>query len=277
MEPRTRSILLWSGVAILMITGSVILILSFSGSKDNSNAVNEIYTNAALTISAQEQTLQAVSLSSTPNFALFFTPTPTVIGIPSLIFQTQTPVLLPTFTRTPGFATTGCDNSVYISDVTIPDGTTIAAGQNFTKTWKVSNTGTCAWTATYQIIFISGNSLGGKATAIGKIVNPGESADISVVLTSSSDLGALKGIWRLSNDRSQPFGTTLTVEIISGAATGTITPTPTKTSTPTPTSTFGGGAATNTFTPTPTPTPTNSATPTNTPTPTETPLPTPTI
>ena len=90
--------------------------------------------------------------------------------------------------------------------MTIPDGTTIPAGQSFTKTWKVSNTGTCAWTATYQLVFISGDSLGGKATAIGKVVNPGESADVSVVLTSTSATGTITGTWKLSNDKGTAFG-----------------------------------------------------------------------
>jgi hypothetical protein len=145
--------------------------------------------------------------------------------------------------------------------VTIDDGTTIEAGKSFTKTWKVSNIGTCAWTETYQLVFVSGDSLGGKATPIGKIVKPGESADISVILTSSSATGNITGTWRLSNDKGQSFGDSLTVVINSGAKAGTITPTPT----------VGSAAATATYTPTPT-----TLAATNTPVPTETPTPTPT-
>ena len=266
MDMRTRTILLWSGVAVLVVAGIVILFLSFGGSKNTAaDDLNAVYTNAASTIGAQQQTLQAGVFSATPNSALS-SPTSSLTLLPSPTFQQQTPSLLPTSAG----GATSCDNAVYISDVTIPDGTTIEAGKSFTKTWKVSNTGSCAWTATYQIIFISGDSLGGKATAIGKIVKSGESADISVVLTSSSAAGNITGTWKLSNDKAQAFGDSLTVVINSGALTGTVTPTPTRTPTPTP-----GGVivVTATYTPTPTPTPTSVA-PTETPTPTPTPTPT---
>jgi len=232
MDTKTKTILLWSGVAVLVIAGIVALSTAFGGSEDPVDDVNAIYTNAAATVAAQQQTLQAGTFVVTP------TPTigaPTVAPtlLPSLT-QQQTPVVLPTVKPPVGTVVTGCDNSVYISDVTIPDGTVIPPGQAFTKTWRVSNTGTCAWTATYQLVFIYGDSLGGKATAIGKVVNPGETADVSVVLTSTSATGTITGNWKLSNDKSQPFGTFLSVVIKSGT-TGTATFTPTPTPTPTPT------------------------------------------
>ena len=65
----------------------------------------------------------------------------------------------------------------------------------------------------------AGDSLGGKATAIGNAVNPGQTADISVVLTSTSATGTITGTWRLSNDKCQPFGTQLTVVIKNGITT----------------------------------------------------------
>ena len=122
-----------------------------------------------------------------------------------------------------------------MKDISIADGTDLTADQSFTKTWKVSNNGSCAWTATYQLVFISGDSLGGKATAIGTAVSPGQTADVSVVLTSTSATGTITGTWRLSNDKSQPFGTQLTVVISNGvtktatAGSATATPTPTPT------------------------------------------------
>jgi len=235
MDIKTKTILLWSGVAVLVIAGITAIFLSFGGSKDTTvDDVNAIYTNAAATVAAQQQTLQAGTFVATP------TPTkssPTATSptlLPSLT-QQLTPIILPTIKPPAGTVVTACDNSVYISDVTIPDGTVIPAGQSFTKTWKVSNNGSCAWTSTYQLVFISGDSLGGKATAIGTAVSPGQTADVSVVLTSTSATGTITGTWRLSNDKSQPFGTQLTVVISNGvtktatAGSATATPTPTPT------------------------------------------------
>jgi len=231
MNMRTRTILLWSGVAILVVAGVVTLSFAFGGSKDASvEDVNAAYTNAAFTIAAQQQTLQAGMPSATPNPPLNM-PTATLTLLPAA-FQQQTPALIPTVKpAAAGGATTGgvtgCDVAVFVDDVTIPDGTTIPAGQYFTKTWKVSNTGSCTWTATYQLVFVSGDSLGGKATAIGKTVAPGESVDVSVELTSTSAAGTITGNWKLSNDNGQPFGDTLSVVINSGTTVTVSAPTST--------------------------------------------------
>ena len=274
MDMNTRTIALWSGVAILFISGIVVLFLSFGGSNNSpAEDLNAVYTNAALTIEAQQQTLQAGLHTPTPTLASGSS-TAALTLLPTATLLKGTPALLPTAIVAPGSGgggATGCDNSVYLSDVTVPDGTTIAAGQNFTKTWKVSNTGSCTWTATYQLVFVSGDSLGGKATPIGVVVKPGEAASVSVILTSSSATGNLTGIWRLSNDKSQPFGDRLTVVVnSSGATTGTVTPTPTRTPTPAAVTII---VVTASYTPTPTSTPV--VAPTNTPTPTPTPTNTP--
>ena len=37
------------------------------------------------------------------------------------------------------------DKSLFLADITIPDGTVVAAGSTFTKVWEVHNSGTVAW------------------------------------------------------------------------------------------------------------------------------------
>ena len=265
----TRTILMWGGVAILIIGGVVMLFLSFGRREKPAEVdVNAIFTNAASTVAAQQQTLQAGTVIALPSPTLSL-PTPTLPQLTSPTAGLQTPIQLPTVRPAGGAATTLCDNAVYVSDVTIPDGTIIPAGQNFTKTWKVTNIGSCAWTATYQLTFVSGDSLGGKATPINQVVNPGQAADISVILTSTSATGTITGTWKLTNDKGQQFGDSLTV-VIKNSTTATGTPS-TATITPTPTVTPVVIVVTATFTPTPT-----TAAPTDTPMPTETPTPTPT-
>src|SRR5262245_58083221 len=155
----SRTTILWSLVAILIVAGVITLIYSFSsGQADAVTEVNAVYTNAAATLAAQQLTLQAAVPSATT--------TPAVTGTPT---ATATPLVSPTLSglvntfstatlSSVGGATT-CDNSVYISDVTIPDNTVVNPGQSFTKTWRVSNTGTCTWSTAYQIILISGDAM----------------------------------------------------------------------------------------------------------------------
>lgn len=248
MNTQNRTIILWSLVGLLIVAGVVTLFIAMSGPKEEGAELEAIYTNAALTFSAQQLTLQADLLSATPNPALS-SPTPTFTLFPSPTLGTP-----PTAFATSALpAASTCDNSAYLSDVTIPDNTAVTAGQTFTKTWKVSNTGTCTWTATYQIIFISGEVMGGKATPIGAIVAPGQSVDVSVALTAPAKAGTLTGTWRLSNDKSQAFGTLLTVVVNVGNATAvSASPTNTGTSGATSTSTSTATAtATATATETP--------------------------
>ncbi len=223
----SRTTILWSLVAILIVAGVITLIYSFSGGQaDAVTEVNAVYTNAAATLAAQQQTLQAAVPSATPTPAVSATPTATI-----------TPLVSPTLSGLVGTFSTAtlsgvvaptCDNSVYLSDVTIPDNTAVNPGQSFTKTWKVSNTGTCTWSAAYQIILISGDAMSGKATPIGIVVAPGQSADISVAMVAPSTAGTITGTWRLQNDKSQPFGTQLTVVIkVGGSSGGTATKTAT--------------------------------------------------
>jgi hypothetical protein len=56
-------------------------------------------------------------------------------------------------------APANCKNvAVLLQDVTIPDGTNIAYGARFTKTWQFRNTGTCPWIG-YKIAFASGDRM----------------------------------------------------------------------------------------------------------------------
>jgi hypothetical protein len=168
----------------------------------------------------------------------------------------------------------GCDNSAYMSDVTISDRTELAPGETFTKTWEFKNTGSCAWSDSYSMTIISGNEMGGSGTDIGQTVDVGSNADISVSLTAPDTVGTYTGYWRLANESGSVFGEKVYVQIVVSNDVATITSTPTGTSTTvsstsTPTSTPTTVVSTSTPTSIPataTPLPTNTAVPTTVPT-----------
>jgi hypothetical protein len=130
------------------------------------------------------------------------TPVVTVTGTP----PTATP------TRTPGGVVTvppsSCDKAQFVSDVTVPDGTTTSPGQKFTKTWRLRNVGTCAWAkGTYQIVFYSGEQMGAAASlAFAEDVPVGRTADFSVEMTAPSTAGTYRGNWMFKNASGQLFG-----------------------------------------------------------------------
>jgi hypothetical protein len=220
-------------IATLVAVGA--LILSACGSSAGKAtatptlSIEALSTSVAQTVIAQI-TESAPSITPTPHFTdtLEFTQTP------STPRPTNTSLLQPT-------NTTGCNNLAFISDVTIPDGTTLAVGQDFTKTWRVQNSGVCQWTTSYKLIYSYGEVMGGKSVAISATVAPGQQIDLSVDLKVPNKSGKLTGVWTMVDDKNQPFGTLLTVVINVGTSsptpTGTATMTPENTATPTETPT----------------------------------------
>jgi hypothetical protein len=228
-----RTMMLWALVALLVTAGIVTLVFAFGGDNNSPEDVNAIYTNAAETLAAQQLTLVASQPSETPTVTMTVTPFETATPFATLALSSPQAFSSPT--QSAGSGAVGCNNSVYIADVTIPDGTVMAPGQTFTKTWKVQNNGTCAWTATYKLTFISGNAMGGAATAINAAVSPNQAVDISIAMTAPTTAGDYTGYWKIYNDQNQPFGTFLSVVIKVGAATNTGVPPSATPVTPSPT------------------------------------------
>ncbi|PIU90073.1 MAG: hypothetical protein COS63_04110, partial [Anaerolineae bacterium CG06_land_8_20_14_3_00_57_67] len=57
----------------------------------------------------------------------------------------------------PAAAVTRCDWAQFVADITVPDGASFAPGAAFTKTWRLKNIGTCTWTTSYALVFVSGS------------------------------------------------------------------------------------------------------------------------
>lgn len=111
-----------------------------------------------------------------------------------------------------------CNNSVYIADVTVPDNTEMKPGNDFVKTWRVQNTGTCTWDEGYKLAFIGGDNKLDPYTFEFKdskdFVAGGATADLSVNLTAPLTEGSYTATWRMQSDNGSYFGTPLTVVIV---------------------------------------------------------------
>jgi hypothetical protein len=108
-----------------------------------------------------------------------------------------------------------CLSSLYIADVTVPDGTKFKNSEKFKKTWKVRNNGTCEWPADTALVFVSGSKMGTPDTVtVGKIA-PNAEAEVSVELTSPEQYGNYTGLWQLRSGQAN-FGTQLSAVIVAG-------------------------------------------------------------
>ncbi len=138
--------------------------------------------------------------------------TPTPIGAP-------TPIAAATATTAPA----GCANDAQFDrDVTVPDGTTYAAGQTFDKVWRLSNKGTCAWGAGYQFVFVGGTAMTTNTVVNVPATASGATADLKVSMTAPSTPGTYTGTWQMRSSTGTLFGARVTVKIVVPGPTGCV-------------------------------------------------------
>jgi uncharacterized protein YkwD len=153
---------------------------------------------------AQTPTVAAVATSTAVQEA---TLTEAPVDLP-VATDSMTATTLPAGTAgTPGTPETprptneaNCTNSAaFVTDVTIPDNTPIVAGTPFTKTWRVSNTGTCIWGPDYTISYYSDERMAAPPSVPLPLTKPGENADLSVNLVAPNTPGTHRGNFVIKN------------------------------------------------------------------------------
>ena len=114
----------------------------------------------------------------------------------------------PTDTATPTETPLPCNLARFVKDVNVPDGKKFDPNQTFTKTWRLKNVGSCAWTTGYDVFFDGGDSMGAPAAVpiTSGTVNPGDNVDISVEMTAPEDGGTYRGNWKLRDPSDVVFG-----------------------------------------------------------------------
>jgi hypothetical protein len=158
------------------------------------------------------------------------TPPPTATD-PVLRVETPTPPPTATITPTPT-ATPPCENDlVFLSDVTVPDGSQFLAGQPVDKQWAVRNAGTCDWSAAYRLVLTSGNAMGPKSEIALYPARAGAEAVIQVPMQAPAEPGAYTSRWQARDPDGKLFGNVIFIKIevipLPGAeATPTETPPP---------------------------------------------------
>ena len=216
-------------VPILIIFG---LLLSACGGEATPEPTPTLSLEAMQTLAVATFSAQ---LTQTALAAPTSTPAPTNTPAAKLPVSTLANVT-PFGTGVGAVPTASCYRLSYVADVNIPDDTSMTAGQTFTKTWKVRNSGTCAWDAGFKFAFTGGDAMGGSTYTLPQSVAANAEIDISVSMTAPTNkTGAVRGNWRISTAAGQFFGDEVYVQIQVGAAaaaTNTSAPAATAISTP---------------------------------------------
>lgn len=205
-------------VSLLLAVTALLLAACGGGNVPEATAtvdVGQVQTQAVETFSAN---LTVTALAAPSN-----TPEPTQTLIPTI--QTTLVASTPFTGTTPGVpvsggATTSCYGLTFVQDVTIPDNTPMTPGKTFTKTWKVQNSGSCAWDAGFKFQSTGGDVMGATAFTLPASVASGATYDISVPMTAPNTPGTVRGNWRMSTAGGQFFGDEVFVVINVGGGGG---------------------------------------------------------
>ena len=172
-------------------------------SKPDESGAGVIFTAAAKTVEAQ-----LTQISQPAPTSGIHTPVPSEFPsrTPSPVIASQTPLAgttAPVATRE-----ALCDQAKFIKDVTYPDNSLVSPGEQFVKTWRLKNVGTCTWTSGYSLVFSGGNRMGAPDTLPldSAPVSPGNKTYISITFQAPKNSGTYRSEWKLRNDANQTFG-----------------------------------------------------------------------
>ncbi len=116
-------------------------------------------------------------------------------------------------------ASAACTNvATFVADVTIPDNSPVAPGQEFTKTWRLRNRGTCTWGTGYTFNLVAGPALTSATSVPVPTTAPGATVDISVPMTATTTVATEQDFWQLRAPNGVAFGPRVWVLVRVGGA-----------------------------------------------------------
>jgi len=139
---------------------------------------------------------------------------PTATEEPASETPTPEPPASETATEEP--APSECSHEAeFVADVTIPDDTVIDPGQSFTKTWRLQNSGTCTWTTSYELAFVTGEQMAApQSVNLNESVSKEVGIEISVDFTAPTEPGTYASVWQLRTPDGTLFGSKYYVQIV---------------------------------------------------------------
>jgi hypothetical protein len=101
-----------------------------------------------------------------------------------------------------------CSNSFeFVEDLSVPDDTVFSPGEEFVKSWRLRNNGTCPWNTDYTVQFVSGELMAAEESVpLPGSVAVSETLDISIPMIAPLEIGSYRGNWQLAGPDGEPFG-----------------------------------------------------------------------
>lgn len=171
--------------------------------------VAAIRTSAAGTVVSQF-TLTAAVFTVTPS-------QPTETSAPAATEATIGVTVSPAaqVTNAQGTSVALCDSLSFVADVNVPDDTSMSPGQDFLKTWRVKNTGSCPWGAGYKLVYAGyADKMSGQFQPLTSVVQPGQEVEVSVQFKAPDAADQYLSAWQMSNPSGVTFPQIIFVKII---------------------------------------------------------------
>ncbi len=199
---------------VTMVGVLMVMLISACGSS-NTPAAEPTPDVAAVRTSAASTVISQFTLT-----AAAFTPTPSLPTETTAPEATSTATVAPVaqVTNAQGTVVSLCDSLAIdptTVDVNIPDGTIMSPGQDFVKTWKVKNNGSCPWAAGYKLVYAGySNSMSGQFQPLTGVIQPGQEVELSVQFKAPSETGEYLSAWQMENPSGVTFPEIIFVKIL---------------------------------------------------------------
>ncbi len=201
----------------LKLTVAAVLIATLVAACGSSNTpaaeptpdVAAVRTSAVNTVLA-EFTLTAAAFTPTPSL-------PTDTPVPQAR-STASVAPLAQVTNAQGTTVALCDSLSYDNatvDVNIPDGTIMSPGQDFVKTWRVKNNGSCPWGAGYKLVYAGySDDMSGQFQPLAEVIQPGQEVEVSVQFKAPDETGEYLSAWQMENPTGVTFPEIIFIKIL---------------------------------------------------------------
>ena len=197
-------------LALLLLLSLLITACGSSATAEPTPDVAAVRTSAASTVEAR-YTLTAAAFTPTPRPPATETPEPEATA-------TETEVSAAVITNEDGTPVELCDSLGYdllTVDVNVPDNTIMSPGQDFIKTWLVTNNGACPWGAGYALTYAGyTDQMSGQFIAMTDVIQPGQEVEVSVQFKAPDAVGEYLSAWTMQNPQGVTFPEVIFVKII---------------------------------------------------------------
>jgi len=109
----------------------------------------------------------------------------------------------------------GTLGSVFVEDVTVPEGALLRVGEPFVKVWRVRNSGLRPWPPGVHLVHVDGHLMGERdmGEPVPHEVPPGAEIEIELPLVAPHEPGGHHSVWQLGVPDGELFGTKLRVVV----------------------------------------------------------------